>query len=111
KRCPRFQSVQTCARAGRDAETVSSTSAECPITAAHWRKGSDVVDCRASNLSLRRRGWRESSCSCAKTTAPRSEEHTSELQSRFDLVWRLLLEKTNSPNTRCFGRPSAPRWT
>src|SRR5699024_11956443 len=26
-------------------------------------------------------------------TAPRSEEHTSELQSRFDLVCRLLLEK------------------
>src|SRR5438067_2931236 len=25
--------------------------------------------------------------------APRSEEHTSELQSRFDLVCRLLLEK------------------
>src|SRR5699024_11221970 len=23
---------------------------------------------------------------------PRSEEHTSELQSRFELVWRLLLE-------------------
>src|SRR5206468_11743154 len=30
----------------------------------------------------------------AKTTvAPRSEEHTSELQSRSDLVCRLLLEK------------------
>src|SRR5437868_12264684 len=30
---------------------------------------------------------------------PRSEEHTSELQSRFDLVCRLLLEKKkkNSP--------------
>src|SRR5699024_11929901 len=27
------------------------------------------------------------------TTALRSEEHTSELQSRFDLVCRLLLEK------------------
>src|SRR5699024_11382729 len=27
---------------------------------------------------------------------PRSEEHTSELQSRFDLVCRLLLEKTQS---------------
>src|SRR5699024_11808055 len=27
----------------------------------------------------------------------RSEEHTSELQSRFDLVCRLLLEKQNSP--------------
>src|SRR5699024_11531793 len=28
---------------------------------------------------------------------PRSEEHTSELQSRFDLVCRLLLEKKNKP--------------
>src|SRR5699024_11332949 len=28
-----------------------------------------------------------------KEFAPRSEEHTSELQSRFDLVCRLLLEK------------------
>src|SRR5438067_4217013 len=28
----------------------------------------------------------------------RSEEHTSELQSRFDLVCRLLLEKKNSYN-------------
>src|SRR5207249_6790454 len=27
------------------------------------------------------------------STKPRSEEHTSELQSRFDLVCRLLLEK------------------
>src|SRR5699024_12877046 len=27
---------------------------------------------------------------------PRSEEHTSELQSRFDLVCRLLLEKTKT---------------
>src|SRR5699024_963270 len=29
-----------------------------------------------------------------------SEEHTSELQSRFDLVCRLLLEKNNSENTQ-----------
>src|SRR5699024_11977211 len=29
----------------------------------------------------------------------RSEEHTSELQSRFDLVCRLLLEKKNRYNT------------
>src|SRR5699024_11414163 len=29
----------------------------------------------------------------ASTRMPRSEEHTSELQSRFDLVCRLLLEK------------------
>src|SRR5207249_11041159 len=29
---------------------------------------------------------------------PRSEEHTSELQSRFDLVCRLLLEKKKETN-------------
>src|SRR5438067_10528469 len=32
--------------------------------------------------------------------SPRSEEHTSELQSRFDLVCRLLLEKKNTENHR-----------
>src|SRR5699024_11633344 len=32
------------------------------------------------------------------TTVYRSEEHTSELQSRFDLVCRLLLEKKNLLN-------------
>src|SRR3712207_8384383 len=31
--------------------------------------------------------------SCARCSAPRSEEHTSELQSRQYLVCRLLLEK------------------
>src|SRR5699024_11556200 len=30
----------------------------------------------------------------------RSEEHTSELQSRFDLVCRLLLDKQNKTRTR-----------
>src|SRR5699024_11243007 len=30
----------------------------------------------------------------------RSEEHTSELQSRFDLVCRLLLEKTKQNTTK-----------
>src|SRR5699024_12762772 len=30
-----------------------------------------------------------------RSTPQRSEEHTSELQSRFDLVCRLLLEKKN----------------
>src|SRR5699024_12134193 len=32
-----------------------------------------------------------------RTGTIRSEEHTSELQSRFDLVCRLLLEKKNKP--------------
>src|SRR5450830_1330664 len=33
--------------------------------------------------------------------AARSEEHTSELQSRFDLVCRLLLEKKKQINNEC----------
>src|SRR5438874_7331627 len=35
----------------------------------------------------------------------RSEEHTSELQSRRDLVCRLLLEKKNYPRWAGSGRP------
>src|SRR2546421_2304260 len=40
------------------------------------------------------------------TDATRSEEHTSELQSRSDLVCRLLLEKKNLPR-HCCARPVA----
>src|SRR5699024_11387531 len=35
----------------------------------------------------------------AKVVSTRSEEHTSELQSRFDLVCRLLLEKKKKSTT------------
>src|SRR5437868_12943024 len=41
-----------------------------------------------STWSVQVRSWK-----CRLTTRKRSEEHTSELQSRFDLVCRLLLEK------------------
>src|SRR5690349_22763699 len=45
----------------------------------------------------------------ADATAMRSEEHTSELQSRRDLVCRLLLEKKNRPSLRfCDLFPSMP---
>src|SRR5438105_8377446 len=40
--------------------------------------------------------------------APRSEEHTSELQSRVDLVCRLLLEKKKSQELSMAGG-TAPR--
>src|SRR5699024_12746814 len=45
----------------------------------------------------RRPGWKTVSQGSRFSTrnAFRSEEHTSELQSRFDLVCRLLLEKKN----------------
>src|SRR5438034_6968865 len=46
----------------------------------------------------------------AAVPRPRSEEHTSELQSHSDLVCRLLLEKkktkiTNMPNPTSLNRP------
>src|SRR5699024_12446289 len=37
---------------------------------------------------------------CGSPIFIRSEEHTSELQSRFDLVCRLLLEKKNNTRNR-----------
>src|SRR5699024_11298921 len=37
---------------------------------------------------------------CPRRSRYRSEEHTSELQSRFDLVCRLLLEKKNEQKAR-----------
>src|SRR5690625_222001 len=39
--------------------------------------------------------WSPSSCRPAASVPDRSEEHTSELQSRGHIVCRLLLEKTN----------------
>src|SRR5689334_24193386 len=41
---------------------------------------------------------REVSTTIAPVTAGRSEEHTSELQSQFHIVCRLLLEKKNTPS-------------
>src|SRR5256885_3271553 len=61
---------------------------------------------RCSPSSTRARASRarcSSSCSpptaatcCSRPTRPRSEEHTSELQSPCNLVCRLLLEKKNA---------------
>src|SRR5699024_12882075 len=39
-------------------------------------------------------------CSISTVSPPRSEEHTSELQSRFDLVCRLLLEKKKNSKSQ-----------
>src|SRR6266536_6280429 len=41
------------------------------------------------------------SCAFARTPATRSEEHTSELQSRGDIVCRLLLAKKKNIQTLC----------
>src|SRR5438067_5240253 len=41
----------------------------------------------------------------------RSEEHTSELQSRFDFVCSVLLEKKQEPAHQVLGRRRDPRLT
>src|SRR5438067_5859116 len=52
-------------------------------------------------------------CASRRAGCARSEEHTSELQSRFDLVCRLLLEKKKPSRPRSsrtwFDRGSATR--
>src|SRR5699024_11687013 len=46
-----------------------------------------------NELAPLNRSGDEEGCKFDNGTVTRSEEHTSELQSRFDLVCRLLLEK------------------
>src|SRR5699024_4125037 len=56
-----------------------------------WTVSSGTAQ-RSETVGSPRKGRRVRS---PHTDDPRSEEHTSELQSRFDLVCRLLLEKNN----------------
>src|SRR2546429_2800676 len=64
------------------------------------------------SLSERSRKFRNLGIECrlnadGPTPATRSEEHTSELQSRLHLVCRLLLEKKkNSKHVRSFDTPA-----
>src|SRR5438874_4960918 len=54
------------------------------------------ADAEPGSAASRRRAWRLGSGRVG--SAARSEEHTSELQSRRDLVCRLLLEKKKKTN-------------
>src|SRR5438067_6979687 len=54
--------------------------------------------CSPPKRGSRWRTLRPPSTAGRTLSAPRSEEHTSELQSRFDLVCRLLLEKKKKYN-------------
>src|SRR2546427_6841576 len=46
--------------------------------------------------------WASISCSSTSSSGPRSEEHTSELQSQSNLVCRLLLEKKKKKEKNMF---------
>src|SRR5699024_12413750 len=67
----------------------SSDLVAAPISDTPWRTVS-VIPSMALPVRFFRLSHREESL-----PSVRSEEHTSELQSRFDLVCRLLLEKKN----------------
>src|SRR5699024_12873817 len=53
-------------------------------------------DCNLLNLNSKRSKIAKTTSKIMFPQQMRSEEHTSELQSRFDLVCRLLLEKKNN---------------
>src|SRR5690606_40424128 len=57
-----------------------------------WKRGR----CAVSFEPVRRHLWSGRCCRASSPAARRSEEHTSELQSRENLVCRLLLEKKKS---------------
>src|SRR5437870_9836494 len=57
-----------------------------------YRRSSDLVDANAVNRDLKE----SAGVHALEAATMRSEEHTSELQSRGHLVCRLLLEKKNT---------------
>src|SRR5437868_10229806 len=67
-----------------------------PGASTSWRRMPGFTNSARWERSPRNISTRHSTRTCAGFCSPcRSEEHTSELQSRFDLVCRLLLEKKN----------------
>src|SRR5437868_8150827 len=66
-----------------------SHAGRAAAASAALRRDGQIVRCVGRESSARRR--------LGRAGAGRSEEHTSELQSRFDLVCRLLLEKKKNP--------------
>src|SRR5688572_31590450 len=65
-----------------------------------WRSSNRKSTCPRSPTSRQSCGSSISSSATRPRPAPRSEEHTSELQSQSNLVCRLLLEKKkNNTNT------------
>src|SRR5437867_6434984 len=64
----------------------SSTHTSCRCSTPVKPTDSSITSCRRSRASRCATGW-------PGTASCRSEEHTSELQSPYDLVCRLLLEK------------------
>src|SRR2546422_4516505 len=83
--------VQTCALPISISSAASEPPRAAPCSSRAPRRGS-VCTCRATARSS---SSRLPAGRANEWPGPRSEEHTSELQSRLHLVCRLLLEKKN----------------
>src|SRR5437868_9072184 len=68
-----------------------------PISQAHQRMAAYQSD---DEVALQHLDAAEAALAHPGAAGQRSEEHTSELQSRFDLVCRLLLEKKKNKQSR-----------
>src|SRR5699024_11272292 len=79
---------------GRMAPVAASFPARYRVPPTMSRRAAEMM-ALASAWTLRHSSYRSPRGTRMASRAQRSEEHTSELQSRFDLVCRLLLEKKN----------------
>src|SRR2546428_9830858 len=68
-----------------------TTTSSCAI------RSSTLISASSGMICVRRSSW-YSALRARSSSLMRSEEHTSELQSRSDLVCRLLLEKKKQPH-------------
>src|SRR5689334_23976258 len=84
--CPSVMSFCRCPSARWPKTSWKKTAAARPVSSAGPTVGSMMGAFTSPSSSLRR------------VADARSEEHTSELQSQFHLVCRLLLEKKNNNN-------------
>src|SRR2546429_7161599 len=82
----------------RSSSRIASGEARA-ATRARWQPGSATLP-----TTDRSSGSRQNQPTLDSRLPERSEEHTSELQSRLHLVCRLLLEKKN--NTRVYAHPT-----
>src|SRR3989449_5754939 len=72
------------------AATARETNPESPLLPGPVGKRRAAANCDSASS---RRPRESATCPATTRPSPRSEEHTSELQSRLHLVCRLLLEK------------------
>src|SRR3712207_8584788 len=89
---------------------ISTLSLHDALPISPVRQSSPAEDPAAAATPLPRGRWWPTMALAEKPQA-RSEEHTSELQSRQYLVCRLLLEKKNSSITRSTYAPRLTRLT